>query len=154
MRIKNLVASFPVVLALALPAAAEPRAVIQVTHEELSRALDELAGQIHGLGERWRGHFVPSEPGERPLISIMLSHRQELGLSPAQVQELERLRADFQRQAITYDAQLRVAEMDVAAALQTDTADLARVEAKVREIERARGDMRMARIRTIEQGKG
>jgi hypothetical protein len=153
MRMPTLVISVFVILALALPAAAaEPRAV-PVTHEELSRAIDDLAGQLYGLGERWRGHFVSSEPGERPLISIMLSHRQELGLSPAQVQELERLRADFQRQAIKHDADLRVAEMDLSALLKVEPVDLAKVEAKVREIERLRADLRVARIRTIELGK-
>jgi hypothetical protein len=154
MRMQSLVLSVPVILALALPAAAdEAPAVMPATHEELSRAIDELAGQLHGLGERWRGHFMPSEPGERPLISIMLSHRQELGLSPAQVQELERLRADFQRQAIKHDADLRVAEMDLTALLKAEPVEMAKVEAKVREIERARGDLRIARIRVIEQGR-
>ena len=51
------------------------------------------------------------------------------------------------------DADLRVAEMDLETLRRADPVDLARVEAKVREIERARADLRVARIRTIEQGK-
>jgi Spy/CpxP family protein refolding chaperone len=154
MHINRLVARVAVVLALAAPAAAgEDRSAMPVTHEELSRAFDELAGQLHGLGERWRGHFSQGQPGERPLISIMLSHRDELGLSVAQVQELERLRGEFQKQAIKHDAALRVAEMDLTALLTKDTVDMATAEAKVREIERLRADLRLDRIRTIEQGK-
>ncbi len=155
MRIKDTLGVLAIMLALALPAAAgEIPALTPVTHEELGRAIDDLVGQLHGLGERWRGHFLGSEPsGERPLISIMLGHRQELGLSPAQVQELERLRADFQREAIKRDADRRVAEMDLAALLQADPVDMGKVEGKVREVERARADFRLARIRTIEQGK-
>ncbi len=155
MRTRNLLASLPMILALALPAgAAGPPEVVLVTHEELSRAIDELAGQIHGLGERWRGHSTGSEPpGERPLISIMLRHRQDLGLSPAQALELERLRADFQREAIRRDADQRVAEMDLAALLRNEPVDMVKVEAKVREAERVRADLRLARLRTIEQGK-
>jgi len=151
---------FPlIVLVLALgagvpPSAAEPPAVRPVVHDELSRSLDELASQLHGLTERWRGHFGRGEaPGERPLITLMLGWRQELGLSAAQIESLERLRAEFQRDAIRRDADLRVAEMDLAALLRTDTVDLAAAEAKVREIERLRAETRLARIRAIEEGK-
>ena len=151
---------FPlIVLVLALgagvpPSAAEPPAVRPVVHDELSRSLDELASQLHGLTERWRGHFGRGEaPGERPLITLMLGWRQELGLSAAQIERLERLRAEFQRDAIRRDADLRVAEMDLAALLRTDTVDLAAAEAKVREIERLRAETRLARIRAIEEGK-
>jgi hypothetical protein len=125
-----------------------------VAHEEISGALDELAGQLHGLGTRWREHFRYVEPrGERPLITLMLRHREELGLSPEQAQGLERLRAGFQREAIRREADLRLAEMDLATLLDTEPADLAQVEAKLREIERERAELRLARIRTIEQGK-
>ena len=66
---------------------------------------------------------------------------------------LERLRGDFQREAVKRDADQRVAEMDLAALLAVDPVDVGEVEAKVREIERLRADQRLARIRTIEQGK-
>ena len=154
MRTTTLLASFAAILAVTSPTlASEPAAAIQATFEELSRAIDDLAGQLGGIGERWRAYFSPNEPGERPLITFMLSHRQELGLSPAQVQELERLRTDFQRQLIKRDADLRVAEMDLAALLKAEPVDLPRVEATVREIERVRADLRVARIRAIEEGK-
>lgn len=83
----------------------------------------------------------------------MLAHRHDLGLSVAQAQELERLRADYQREAVKRDADQRIAEMDVAALLKSEPVDLARVEARVREAERARADQRLSRIRVIEQAK-
>lgn len=127
---------------------------LPVAHDELSRALDELAGQLHGLGSRWREHFGHGEPAaERPLISLMLRHRVELGLSQDQVDALERLRADFTREATRRDADLRTAEGDLAAFLRTEPVDLGQVEAKIRQIERVRGDQRIGRLRTIEQGK-
>ena len=89
-----------------------------------------------------------------PLISVMLHHSQELGLSPDQVRELERLRGDFTREAIRRRADIEIAELDLATLRRADVADLAQVEAKLREIERLRADVRLARIRTIEQGKG
>jgi heavy-metal resistance protein len=155
MRIKRLMVAVPVLLTLVAPArAAELRSIMPVSHEELGRALDELAGQLQGFGERWRGHFTGLEPaGERPLISIMLSYRHELGLSASQVQELERLRTEFQREAIKRDADQRVAEMDLASLLKAEPVDMGKVEAKVRDIERARADLRLARIRVIDQGK-
>jgi heavy-metal resistance protein len=144
-----------VLLGLGAPAAAAERpAVALVAHEELSRALEELAGQLQGLGARWREHFVPGEAdAERPEVTIALAHRRELGLSPQQVDTLERIRADFQREAIRRDADVRVAESDLAALRRAEPVDLARVEAKVREAERARADLRIARIRAIEQGR-
>lgn len=139
---------------LPLAAAEPPPAQTPATHEELGRAFDELAEQLRGLEQQWRAYFHRDQPrGERPLISIMLSHRQELGLTPAQVQELRRLRADFQREAIKRDADLRVAEMDLAALLEADPVDLGKAEVKIREIERLRADLRIGRVRAIEQGK-
>lgn len=155
MRMTRVFGSLAVVMLLALPAAAaEKPAPAPFSHEDLSRMLEELGGQLQGLGERWRGLFGPAEAtGERPLITMMLNRREELGLSAAQVQELERLRGEFQREAIKRDADLRVAEMDLAAALKAEPVDVGKAEAKVRDIERLRADLRVGRIRVIEQGK-
>ena len=154
MRTQSLFGLFLAFLALAAPAAAsEPTPPIQAAHEEVGRTLDDLIGQLHDLGSRWREHFAPSPRGERPLITLMLRYKDELGLSADQVQSLERLRVNFQREAIRRDADLRIAEMELTTLLEKDPVDLGQVEAKLREIERLRGDLRLARIRAIEQGK-
>jgi hypothetical protein len=128
--------------------------VIPVVHQELNRALEELVGHVHGLGDRWRDHFGRVEPpAERPLITLMLNWRQELALSPSQIESLERLRREFQREATRRDADVRAAESELATLLQAQTPNLATVEAKVREIEKQRADYRLARIKTIEQGR-
>jgi hypothetical protein len=125
-----------------------------VVHQELNRALDDLAGHVHGLGDRWRDHFGRTEsPAERPLITLMLNWRQELGLNASQVESLERLRSEFQREATRRDADVRAAEHELATLLQAQTLNLASVEMKVREIEKQRADFRLARIKTIEQGR-
>jgi hypothetical protein len=154
MRRRRILAALLAALGTAGPAGAEP-AVLPAAHEEVTRTIDELAGQIRGLGERWGRHFGRSHgsPGERPLITLMLGWRQELGLTPDQVESLERLRADFQREVIRRDADLRLAEMDLETLLRREPVDLGKVEAKVREIERLRADLRLERIKTIEQGK-
>ena len=93
------------------------------------------------------------DPAERPLITIMLHHRTELGLSPDQVTRLETLRSDFTREAIRRGADIRIAEVDLAALLEQDTVDLAKVETKIREVAQLRADIRIARLRAVEQGK-
>jgi len=152
MRLSPLLAALTL---LALPAAApaaEP--VVPAVHDDLRDLLDDLAGRLHILGERWSSHFVlGGRWPERPLVSFMLEHRRELDLSPAQAQTLESLRNEFQREMIRRDADLRIAEMDLAALLEGDPVDLGRVETKVREIERLRADLRFRRIRTIEQAR-
>jgi hypothetical protein len=143
------------VLLAAGPAGGADRAVVGVAHEEMERALGELARQTEVLGKRWREHFAGTERWpERPLITLMLQRRQELRLSPQQVEALERLRADFQNEVVRRDADIRAAETDLATRLRgTAAVDLAPAEARVREIERLHADLRIARLRVIEQGK-
>jgi Spy/CpxP family protein refolding chaperone len=119
----------------------------------------ELAQQMQQGIQRGRGAMddmmgrMMGGPADRPLITIMLHHRTELGLSADQVSRLEALRSDFTREAIRRDADIRIAELDLAALLEQDPADLAKVETKVREAAQLRADLRMARLRAVEQGK-
>jgi Spy/CpxP family protein refolding chaperone len=143
-------------LATAAAAGSDAPPLRRTFHEEASSVWDELNQQFHDLGNRFREHFGGfREPsGERPLLSWMLSRRDELKLSADQVRNLERLKKDFEREAVKNEADLRVAEMDLADLLRSDSVDLKKAEAKVREIERLRAELRLARIRAIEQGKG
>jgi len=142
-------------VALIIPTGpAVPADLIPVTHEEMGRAFDDLTAHLHGLGERFRRYFHPGDAGpERPLVTFMLDHRAELALTPPQVQELERIRSDFQKEAIKLDADQRVAEMDVATLLRADPVDVNKVEAKIREAERLKADLRVGRVRAIVLGK-
>jgi hypothetical protein len=128
--------------------------IAPIVHEEMGRSIGELMDQLQDLGTQLRERFAGRDlPAERPLISIMLSHRAELGLSAAQVEALERLRAEFQKEAIRVEADVRIAETDLRLLLAADPVDLSRVEAKIREIEKRRADLRVARIRAIEQAR-
>ena len=93
------------------------------------------------------------DPMERPLITIMLHHRTELGLTPEQVTRLEAIRGEFAREAIRRDADIRIAELDLGTLLEQDPVDLAKAEAKTREVAQLRVDLRIARLRAVEQGK-
>jgi hypothetical protein len=126
-------------------------------HAEAGRLMGDVTDQIRSFGAQLDRHLRGLGGGgalvERPLISLMLDHRAELGLTSDQVSRLEALRAEFTREAIRRDAEIRIAEMDLAALLETDSLDLARVEAKVRELAQVQADLRIARLRTIEQGR-
>jgi len=116
-----------------------------------------MMGQ-HGPGMRGH-HGGMRRPMGRPLITIMLRHRDELGLSAAQVQSLDKLRGDYMREAIRRQADQKIARLDLFTLMRPDpgdpmkAVDMAQVETKVREIAKMRADMVLARIRTIEAGK-
>jgi len=83
----------------------------------------------------------------------MLNNKEALGLSSDQVRRLEQLRDNFQRQTIRNEADLRIMELDIAALLDSEPVDMTKLETKMREEEKLRTDLRIARIRAIEQGK-
>lgn len=143
-----------ILLAFGSPAGGSEPGGTPVVHEELVRTWDDFARGLHEWAGRWQDHFdVKTSREERPLISFMLRHRERLALSAGQIRALEHLRNDFQREAIRTEADLRIAELDLAALLETEPVDMLKVEAQVRTIERLRADLRFARIRTIERGK-
>ncbi len=110
------------------------------------------------------GMMGPGRPGpgearpdffahEGPLISIMLWRAQELGLSPDQIQKLQELRTNFEKEAIRRTADIRVAEIDLNVLLEKEQADLSAIEAKVKQVAGLRGDLRFARIKTLAAGR-
>ncbi|HXV79557.1 MAG TPA: periplasmic heavy metal sensor [Candidatus Binatia bacterium] len=124
-------------------------------NQQFAQGLDDLARELRDWLGRWSEYFGSGalKPEERPLISFMLRNREKLELSAAQVKNLEQLRNDFEKESIRKDADLRVAEMDLSNLLGAAKIDMAKAEAKIREIERLRGDLRIARVRTIQKGK-
>jgi Spy/CpxP family protein refolding chaperone len=115
--------------------------------ERLQRALQDWGGQL-------RERFGSREArDERPMISLMLKHREQLRLSAEQVKKLEQLRDQYQRQSIRADADTRILELDISNLLDQTTVDLAKVEQKIREAEKLRADLRIARVRSVEQAK-
>jgi Spy/CpxP family protein refolding chaperone len=155
MRIITILTVFLVFLTTC-PAGADtkPPALQPVAHEELGNMLDELTTHLQGLGIHLHRHFREwGQPGKRALITFMLRRQEELGLSTDQVKKLGKLRSNFELKTIRWQADIRIAEMELEALLDADPADMKEVEAKVRDIERLRAEHRLARIRTIEEGK-
>lgn len=129
--------------------------------EDGSSVWDQLGRDFEDFGNKLRERFGGNFPfgprgesrSERPVIGYMLSHREELKLTPEQVKKLEGLRSDFERDARKKQDDLRAAEKGLDDLTRSDSVDLKQAEAKVREIERLRADQRIARIRAVEQGK-
>jgi hypothetical protein len=122
--------------------------------DDSSQSLEELGKDFRGWLGRWWEYFGGTTAHEQqPVISLLLRNREKLGLSDDQVKKLEQLRSDFEKETIRNEADSRVAEIDLNNLLQAQSADLAKVEAKIRDIERLRADLRIARIRAIEKGK-
>jgi len=79
--------------------------------------------------------------------------RQELGLTTQQVDTLRNLGMDSWRAAIRRGADLQLARLDLMSLRFSDSVDMGKIEAKVREIEKLKGDGSIARIRTAEAAK-
>lgn len=149
-------------LALAWPAAAASRdpmvlaqagAPAQVADAQpgMRREMHGRRGDMRGEGQRWqrhgRHHRMPS------LAAVALRHRAELGLNPQQVESLQKLQLDARRAAVQGRANAELAALDLGGLLRSEPVDMAKVEAKVRELEKLRADGRLAFIRANEQGK-
>ncbi len=118
-------------------------------------------GQGAGPGAMMGSHFGRGTMGvrrglslyERPLISEMLSVQQQLGLSTEQVQRLQTLRSDFEKEAIKRSADIQVAQVDLSNLLETGQPDLSKVEAQLKKIAGLQAELRFVRIKTLSQGR-
>src|SRR5262249_45363659 len=112
-----------------------------------------MAGWQHGGFHRGHGYH------RRPLFGVVMRHQQELNLTPAQVASFQKLATDYRRDAIKREADMKLARVDLGTMLRPDptnpgkAVDMGQAETKIREIERARGDMMLGRLRAMEQGK-
>ena len=177
MKTRQVLAGLALGLGLAVPAAAQQAPPGTPAVEEQGRAGDEAGHRGPGprgdLRERFRGgDHGPAMAGwhrggfhrghhghGRPLFGFVMRHRQELGLTPQQLESFQKLGTDYRRDAIKRQADVKLARVDLGALLRPDPSnpgkavDMAQAEAKIREIERVRGDMMLSRLRATEQGK-
>ena len=163
----NTLGGLALVLGLALPAAAQtpPATAEPPDATQLAQAQPDASRPGPRMGERRQGPMHRHGGWHRhkmhrfSLAGLALRHRQELALTPAQVDNLRKLGTDAQRDAIKRQADRRLAELDLRTMMMPDPADankprdLSKIESKVREIEKLRADGRVARIRTMEQSR-
>ena len=89
----------------------------------------------------------------RPIITPILGHREKLGLSAEQVRALEVLRDRYGRDATRHVAAIRREETELRRLSSAKVIELAKIEAKLRDIAGLKAALRHTRIRTIEQGR-
>ena len=163
MKVTTVLGGLALALGLTLPAAAEPPDVpeAQVVAQAQPAPGAQMGHRPEG-GRSMSGHHGWRRHGKAhrfSLAGLALRHRQELALTPAQVESLRKLGTDARRDAIKRHADRRLAELDLRTLLTPDAADpnkpldLAKAETKVRDIERLRGDERVARLRSLEQSR-
>ena len=169
MKARNTLTGLALVLGMALPAAAQTSDGTQ-----LAQAPMDAGRPAPGPGARPHWGQRPEGPGGQhghhgwhrhakarrfSLAGVALRHQKDLALTPAQVDSLRKLGTDARRDAIKRQADRRLAELDLRTLMAPDSTDpnkprdLARIETKVREIEKLRADGRVAQIRSLEQSR-
>ena len=93
------------------------------------------------------GHHRPS------FIGMLLRNQQQLGLTAQQVDSLRKMGMDARRAEIRRSADRKIAQVDLMSLRGSDPVDMGKVEAKVREIEKLKGDGIIARFRTADAAK-
>ncbi len=108
----------------------------------------------HGGSRMMKGDMGAREGSrfDRPLISLLLRHREMFHLTPEQEQRLRALRADYEKDVARGEAEVRVAEVDLREMLAAEAPDLSQVEAQVKRIAALQGELRFRRIRTLQAG--
>lgn len=82
-------------------------------------------------------------------ITWMLESKTQLGLSEAQVAELESLRASFEEVVLENQKQLTELHKEIMAFVESGASDMAAIEAKIRQQEQLSGDLQVSRFRAI-----
>jgi Spy/CpxP family protein refolding chaperone len=163
MRTKAILAGLALMLGLAAPVAA-----VAAEPPDMSPAADEGAGAggnrpgMQGGGRQggWQRNMGHSQRGHsqgrhRPsFIGMLLRNQQQLGLTAQQVDSLRKLGMDSKRAEIRQSADRQIAQLDLMSLRFSDPMDMGKVETKVREIEKLKGDGAIARIRTADAAKG
>ena len=116
-----------------------------------ARAQTSRDGRMMGSGHGVMGFSQAS--ADRPLITFMLEHNQELRLSADQVRSLEAIRSEFQQEAAQRLAEIQAGEADLEGLVNQSPVNLTTVEATLRKIEAQRVAFRLDRIKAIIQGK-
>lgn len=166
MRQAEVVGGLMLALAMTVPASAQTPEIVPAAQIEpgaqgdgirtvqyrpggLQRQICQRQRSRHGR----QGTFGQRRHHRPTVAGLALRHRQELGLSTQQVESLRTIGMDARRAAIRRGADRKNATLDLMALRKGDTVDMGKIEAKVREIEKLRGDGQIARIRANEQAK-
>lgn len=106
------------------------------------------ADDEHGHSMRDRGHEAATHhEGAGHYIRHLLKHPKEIGLMGEQVSKLKAIKLDLDRARIRAEAEIQVAEIELAALVEDEKADLAAIEVKIKQSETLQTGLRMAAIK-------
>ena len=141
------------VMALACPAAAGMMHEMPQAGQPEGMGGGMMGGRMqmeHGMGQ---GHEWRGMSHEGPLLTMMLEHGQELGLSQEQEKKLRELRTEFSKESVRRSAEIRVAQIDLDALLEQEQWNMAQIEPKAKQIAGLEGELRVARLKTLAAGR-
>ena len=122
----------------------------------LPQIIEKMMEDAHFMGPRHRGRRGMRGPrpySARPLVSIALRSHEELKLTDDQIKRLKDIRDAFSKKSVKQRAEMKTRRIDLKRALDTEKIDLADVEKKIREVSNMRVDLRIARLKAIQEGK-
>ena len=118
---------------------------------DFPQVIQKMMEDVRFGGHRRGRHELPFSA--RPLVSIALRNHEELKLSDDQMKRLKDIRDAFSKKAVKQGAEMKSRRIDLKRALDTEKVDLTDVEKKIREISNMRVDLRVARLKAIQEGK-
>ena len=122
----------------------------------LPQVMQNMMEDTHFMGPRHRGRRGIRGPlpfSARPLVSISLRYHEELKLTDDQIKRLKDIRDAFSKKSVKERAEMKTRRIDLKRALDTEKIDLTDVEKKIREVSNMRVDLRIARLKAIQEGK-
>jgi periplasmic protein CpxP/Spy len=112
------------------------------------------ADDEHGYSMRHRGHEASTHhESTGHYLRHLLRHAKEIGLTADQVAKLKTIQLDLNRTRIKTEAEIQVAELEMAALAEDEKADLSAIEAKVKQSEMLEVGLRMAAIKAKREAR-
>jgi hypothetical protein len=113
-----------------------------------------MMGQMQGMGSMQMQSALPGFAGASHIYHVgatgfFLDHPQHIMLTQEQQATLNRTKQQALLEKSTYDRSIAQAEQELWVLTSSDSPDINQIEAKVREVEKLRGDKRIAFIRAV-----
>ncbi len=110
-------------------------------------------GHGYGKGYGHEGHGLMHHGGTGHYLRHLLKHQKEIGLTEEQVSKLKALSLDLDRTRIKTEAEIQIAERELASLVHDEKADLSAIEAKVTQSESLEVGLRLAAIKAGREAK-
>jgi division protein CdvB (Snf7/Vps24/ESCRT-III family) len=104
-------------------------------------------------GGNFAGLDVTAFGNQKELIGYYLTHREELGLGPDQIEKLKTIRENYRKAAAPEEADLKVAYADLSDILDEDTMNLDKADRAINEIGQGAAAVGRKYVRAVAEAK-